>query len=140
MSLNQLEQQIFTLVSKITGHDVEDLEPDLFLENDLGLDSIKMVELLNNVIQLIPQDKQAEFLQVVPMEELMKLQTLAEVYQIAQTWIAPQPPVVASTPSHATPQLAVAPPQTPAVPAEYSAVPEKIRIANLYLSLENYRT
>ena len=33
----------------------------------------------------------------------MKLQTFAEVCQIAQTWIAPQPSVVASvasTPSH----------------------------------------
>ena len=109
--LKKLEAQIFTLVSKITGHDVEDLEPDLFLENDLGLDSIKMVELLNSVIQLIPQDKQAEFLQVVPMEELMKLQTVAEVCKIAQTWIAPQAQAVASTSTSLASQPAYVPAQ-----------------------------
>ncbi|MFN6571678.1 non-ribosomal peptide synthetase [Dendronalium sp. ChiSLP03b] len=96
MSLNNLQQQIFTLVGKITGHDVEDLEPDMYLESDMGLDSIKMVELLNSFIQMVPQEKQAEFLQVVPMEQLMQLQTLAEVLQLGQTWIATQESVASS--------------------------------------------
>ncbi|WGV26204.1 non-ribosomal peptide synthetase [Halotia branconii] len=96
MSQNNLQLQIFTFIAKITGHDVEDLEPDMYLESDMGLDSIKMVELLNTFIQMVPQEKQAEFLQVVPMEQLMQLQTLAEVLQLAQTWIAPQESVTST--------------------------------------------
>ncbi|AFZ56828.1 non-ribosomal peptide synthetase [Anabaena cylindrica FACHB-243] len=90
MNIENLQQKIFSLVVKITGHDVEDLEPDMYLEGDLGLDSIKMVELLNNFIQLVPKAKQAEVLQIVPMEQLMQIQTLAEMIEIAQTWITVQ--------------------------------------------------
>ncbi|MEQ9355858.1 amino acid adenylation domain-containing protein [Coleofasciculus chthonoplastes] len=82
-----IEQQIFNLVGQITGHHPADLAPDLFLESDLGLDSIKTVELLNGMIQLIPQQRQNEFLQVVPMEQLMQLQTLGEMIEIAQDWL-----------------------------------------------------
>jgi amino acid adenylation domain-containing protein len=89
MNLTSVEQQVFSLVAKITGHGVADLEPDLFLESDLGIDSIKMVELLNGLIQLIPEAQQAAFLQSVPMEQLMQLQTLAEILQIAKNWLIP---------------------------------------------------
>ena len=75
------------------------------------------------MIQLIPQDKQAEFLQVVPMEELMKLQTLAEVCQIAQTWIAPQAQVVASTSTSVASQPTYVPAQAQSQDAEQEEVP-----------------
>lgn len=88
MTSNSVEQQIFALVSKITGHETDDLSPDLFLESDLGLDSIKTVELLNGLIKLIPQQRQDEFLQVVPMEQLMQLQTLGEMIAITQDWLS----------------------------------------------------
>ena len=87
MIYNSVKTQIFTLVSQISGHNLEDLEPDLYLESDLGLDSIKTVELLNGLIQLISEDKQNEFLQTVPMEELIELQTLAEIIAIAENWL-----------------------------------------------------
>ncbi len=81
MNPNSLQQQIFSLVAKVTGHDIEDLEPDMYLESDMGLDSIKMVELLHGFIQLVPKKIQAEFLQVVPMEQLMQIATLGRLYQ-----------------------------------------------------------
>ena len=40
MTTNTLQQQIFSVVAQITGHDIEELEPDMYLEGDLGLDSI----------------------------------------------------------------------------------------------------
>ena len=92
------EQQIFTLVSKITGHQTSDLAADLFLESDLGIDSIKTVELLNSMIQLIPQERQTEFMQVMPMDSLMQLQTLQEMIDIGANWFegATSTPAVAS--------------------------------------------
>ena len=81
------QNQIYTLVAKVSGHNEKDLEPDLFLESDLGLDSIKIVELLNNLMQMVPENRQAEFLQVMPIEQLMQLQTLAELITIADAWL-----------------------------------------------------
>ncbi|WP_219884544.1 non-ribosomal peptide synthetase [Merismopedia glauca] len=92
-----LEVQIFNLVSRITGHQVVDLEPDLFLESDLGLDSIKIVELLNGLIQLIPESEQPEFVKAVPISKLMQIQTLGELTQIADSWVVSQPEKTGST-------------------------------------------
>lgn len=87
MTYQFVEQQIFGLVSQITGHNSTDLAPDLFLESDLGIDSIKTVELFNGIIQLIPQQRQDDFLQAVPMEQLMQLQTLGEIIEVARNWL-----------------------------------------------------
>lgn len=90
MNTKSLEQQIFALVSKITGHGVEELEQGMFLEGDLGLDSIKMVELLNGLMQLIPEEQQARFMQALPLQNLMQLQTLGEVIRISEDCLLPE--------------------------------------------------
>jgi len=96
MSTKSLELPIFSLVAKITGHDAQELERDMFLEGNLGLDSIKIMELLNGLVQLIPEEIQPNFMEVLPLQKFMQLQTLGEVIQIAdkclvfQQDIAPQ--------------------------------------------------
>ncbi|MEO1669937.1 MAG: amino acid adenylation domain-containing protein [Cyanobacteria bacterium J06631_2] len=85
---NNVSKQIYTLVSQVSGHDVADLEADLFLESDLGLDSIKTVQMLNGLVELIPPERQGDFLQAVPMEQLMQLQTLGDIIAVAQNWLA----------------------------------------------------
>ncbi|MEO1671123.1 MAG: condensation domain-containing protein, partial [Cyanobacteria bacterium J06631_2] len=87
MIYNSTAQKIYTLVSQVSGHDVADLEPDLFLESDLGLDSIKTVQMLNGLVELIPPERQGNFLQTVPMEQLMQLQTLADIIAVSQNWL-----------------------------------------------------
>ncbi len=87
MIYNSTAQQIYTLVSQVSGHDVRDLEPDLFLESDLGLDSIKTVQMLNGLVELVPPERQGDFLQAVPMEQLMQLQTLGDIIAVAQNWL-----------------------------------------------------
>ncbi|MBW4427786.1 MAG: amino acid adenylation domain-containing protein [Nostoc desertorum CM1-VF14] len=84
-----IEQQILARVSKITGHSTEDIELDMFLEADLGFDSIKMVELLNGLIQLIPEQQQAEFMEAVPLQNLIQLQTVGEVIRVVENWLVP---------------------------------------------------
>ncbi|MEO1375739.1 MAG: phosphopantetheine-binding protein, partial [Cyanobacteria bacterium J06635_10] len=61
MTTTTLQQQIFSVVSQITGHDIEDLEADMYLEGDLGLDSIKIMEFLNGLVQIIPEEQQPLF-------------------------------------------------------------------------------
>jgi fengycin family lipopeptide synthetase B len=87
MSLSNSQQQILTQVAKITRHDVEDLELDLFLESDLGVDSIKMVEIINGLIQLVPEQQKTKFLESVPVTKLMRLQTIREIIHITQPWL-----------------------------------------------------
>ncbi|MBR8838430.1 MAG: amino acid adenylation domain-containing protein [Stigonema ocellatum SAG 48.90 = DSM 106950] len=90
MNTKTLEQQIFSLVAKITGHGAEELEQDMFLEGDLGLDSIKMMQFLNGLVQIIPQEQQARFMETVPLQNLMQLQTLGEVVRIAENCLPQQ--------------------------------------------------
>ncbi|MBE8999505.1 amino acid adenylation domain-containing protein [Nostoc sp. LEGE 12447] len=90
MITKSLELPIFSLVAKITGHDAEELERDMFLEGNLGLDSIKMMELLNGLVALIPQEIQPKFMETLPLQNLMQLQTLGDVVQIADKCLVSQ--------------------------------------------------
>ena len=49
-----LEQTILEVVSELTGYPVEMIEPEMDLEADLGIDSIKRVEILATVQQRVP--------------------------------------------------------------------------------------
>ncbi|NJO59427.1 MAG: amino acid adenylation domain-containing protein [Richelia sp. RM2_1_2] len=92
MTTNNLQQQIFSVIAQITGHDVEDLEPDMYLEGDLGLDSIKIMEFLNGLIQIIPESQQPLFMEELPLQKLIQLQTLAEVVTATENCLSPQQP------------------------------------------------
>ncbi len=46
LSAEQVEQALLSVVSEKTGYPVETLEPDMDMEADLGIDSIKRVEIL----------------------------------------------------------------------------------------------
>ncbi|MFH2090870.1 MAG: SDR family NAD(P)-dependent oxidoreductase [Pseudomonadota bacterium] len=48
------EQILFDIVSKLTGFPVEMLEPDMNIESDLGIDSIKKVEIISELEKQIP--------------------------------------------------------------------------------------
>lgn len=57
-STEQLIEKLFEIVSDRTGYPVEMLDPELDLEADLGIDSIKRIEILNSFRKLLPQDVQ----------------------------------------------------------------------------------
>ena len=72
MILQQTNNEIFTIISTITGHRVNDLSYDMYLEGDLGLDSIKMITLMNELMKIIPPEKQEWFsVQIIQFEKLM---------------------------------------------------------------------
>lgn len=53
----QLIEQLIDIVSQRTGYPPEMLDPSLDLEADLGIDSIKRVEILNSFQKLLPEEK-----------------------------------------------------------------------------------
>lgn len=58
MTAEQLVAGLLDIVSQRTGYPPEMLDPSLDLEADLGIDSIKRVEILNSFRKLLPQSTQ----------------------------------------------------------------------------------
>ncbi|MBC2578804.1 non-ribosomal peptide synthetase [Clostridium sp. DJ247] len=77
---------ILKLISQITGHNIEDLEVDMYLEGDLGFDSIKMVTLMNELMKLIPKDEVGDFTKQYPVESLMVLDTIGDIVDVFHQW------------------------------------------------------
>jgi acyl transferase domain-containing protein/NAD(P)H-dependent flavin oxidoreductase YrpB (nitropropane dioxygenase family) len=57
---DSLVESLYEIVSERTGYPREMLNPDLDLEADMGIDSIKRVEILNNFRKLLPESTQAK--------------------------------------------------------------------------------
>ncbi len=45
MSTNNVEQEIISIISDVSGFDIEEIKPDTNLVNDLEIDSIKAIEI-----------------------------------------------------------------------------------------------
>lgn len=58
LSSEDLVVSLIEIVSERTGYPPEMLEPTLDLEADLGIDSIKRVEILNSFRKLLPESSQ----------------------------------------------------------------------------------
>ncbi|MEQ9028585.1 MAG: phosphopantetheine-binding protein, partial [Aggregatilineales bacterium] len=79
VSLEALETAMLEIVSDKTGYPVEMLEVDMDIEADLGIDSIKRVEILGAM-----RDQFPELPQLKP-EELAELRTLGEIVEYMNT-------------------------------------------------------
>lgn len=77
-----MKVQVYELISNVTGHKIEDLDCEMFLEGDLGIDSIKMVTLMNQLMKLVPTEGLDEFTSMYPIARLMSLQTIGEIVLI----------------------------------------------------------
>lgn len=75
---------VLTKIAKVTGHAVEDLESDLYLEADLGLDSIKMVTLMNELMTIMPEEDIAAFEKKHPFDTLLMLDTVEDLVRVFQ--------------------------------------------------------
>ena len=106
--LADLTKAMLEIVSEKTGYPIETLEPGMDMESDLGIDSIKRVEILGAMQTRYPD------LPKLKPEELAELRTLAQIIEhmrgklgapAAPVWeptiapvIAPLPTVVAAAP------------------------------------------
>jgi len=78
---------LLEVVSQLTGYPLETLALEMDMEADLGIDSIKRVEILSMVSKRIPGSPS------VNPEKLAKLRTLEQVLRFAS---AEEPPAVGS--------------------------------------------
>ncbi|OOM81396.1 non-ribosomal peptide synthetase [Clostridium sp. BL-8] len=74
-----IKTMVYELISNVTGHKVADLDLEMFLESDLGIDSIKMVTLMTELMKLIPKEEQDNFNNKYPITYLMSMQTIGEI-------------------------------------------------------------
>ncbi|NMG06561.1 type I polyketide synthase [Brasilonema sp. UFV-L1] len=95
---NPLTQMLLAVVSQKTGYPAEMLELDMDMEADLGIDSIKRVEIFGALQDQFPDAPKAN------TEELTELRTLGQI--ISYMWsLAPQTPSAPPTPISPTPEV-----------------------------------
>ncbi|MFI5782866.1 SDR family NAD(P)-dependent oxidoreductase [Nocardia sp. NPDC051570] len=68
-----LEETLLSVMAELTGYPVDMLGTDMDLEHDLGVDSIKRVQILSSIRQRVPE------LPKVDPAELARLRTLGEI-------------------------------------------------------------
>lgn len=83
----KLIESLIEIVSERTGYPPEMLDPALDLEADLGIDSIKRVEILNSFRKLLPQETQT--LLEDGIEKLAGVKTLAGIIDWIRTDLDP---------------------------------------------------
>ena len=94
VSAERITQVTLAVVSEKTGYPQEMLELSMDMESDLGIDSIKRVEILGSVQDQVPQ------LPEVPGDELAEMRTIGEIVEHLQSKLG--------TPSSSAPQTAPA--------------------------------
>ena len=83
VSTEQSVTELLRLISERTGYPIDMLDPDLSLEADLGIDSIKRVEILSAFQQSRPPTEHAAVGQI--MEALTASKTLREISELLQS-------------------------------------------------------
>ncbi len=74
---------LFGIVSRLTGFPVEMLEPEMDIESDLGIDSIKRVEIISELEKQLPDHPG------IATDNMGTLKTLADICQVIQGSDAP---------------------------------------------------
>ena len=73
--VNDITSALMAIVSEKTGYPQQMLEPEMDMESDLGIDSIKRVEILGTAQEKLPS------LPEIPGEELAELRTLGQIIE-----------------------------------------------------------
>ncbi|MFZ7126823.1 MAG: SDR family NAD(P)-dependent oxidoreductase [Desulfobacterales bacterium] len=100
-----LRLKLMEVVSELTGYPVEMLTPDMDIEADLGIDSIKRVEILSAM------EEQHPGLPSISPDEMAQLKTLGQIAGYLAGSAGPQRPIDAVTAQHST-----EPPSDPDIP------------------------
>ncbi|OGU14141.1 MAG: beta-ketoacyl synthase [Geobacteraceae bacterium GWC2_53_11] len=99
---DKIAKTLLAVVSDKTGYPVEMLEMEMGLESDLGIDSIKRVEILSALQERLPGSP------VIGPEHLGTLHTLGEIASyLGNGTVAAQPAVVSTNPTNSTSSIQV---------------------------------
>ena len=83
---DQVTRTLMAVISEKTGYPVEMLEPEMELDADLGIDSIKRVEILSALQERLPGAP------IIGPEQLGTLHTLGDISSYLSAGTAPAPP------------------------------------------------
>ena len=72
----EVQRILMEVVSDLTGYPVEMIKPDMDIEADLGIDSIKRVEILSTLEERVPD------LPAIPPADMGKMKTLGQVAEL----------------------------------------------------------
>ncbi len=92
LTREQIKERLLAIVSERTGYPVDMLELDADLEGDLGIDSIKRVEIAGTFTQSLGEQERS----AVDLEELTASRTLTAVIDTLEAAIATAPPPAAA--------------------------------------------
>jgi acyl carrier protein len=125
--LSAITQTMLEIVSEKTGYPVETLEPGMDMESDLGIDSIKRVEILGAMQTRYPD------LPKLKPEELAELRTLAQIIEHMGAAVAPTSADLAPAPvvPVVVPTSVSVLPASVAVPVSVPSVPESVLAPDL---------
>ncbi|MGW3286192.1 SDR family NAD(P)-dependent oxidoreductase [Streptomyces sp. NPDC001002] len=105
-------------VAEKTGYPVEMLEPGMDVEADLGIDSIKRVQILGALQESYPVSED------VDPEVLAELRTLDDIAGFLASTVSAEPTPQPSTPTAPTTPLTITYPPTPGIGRTYADVTE----------------
>jgi acyl transferase domain-containing protein/3-hydroxymyristoyl/3-hydroxydecanoyl-(acyl carrier protein) dehydratase/NAD(P)-dependent dehydrogenase (short-subunit alcohol dehydrogenase family)/acyl carrier protein len=72
-TLSRVSSVLINIISELTGFPVEMLEPSMSLESDLGIDSIKRVEILSKL------EQELDHVETISSDAIASLQTIEEI-------------------------------------------------------------
>jgi len=87
----EVKNVLFEIVSRLTGFPVEMLEPEMNIESDLGVDSIKKVEIISELEKAFPDSKDLSAQRLGSVKTLGDICTAVEADQGKETSPAPEP-------------------------------------------------
>ncbi|MDJ0795223.1 MAG: beta-ketoacyl synthase N-terminal-like domain-containing protein [Calothrix sp. MO_167.B12] len=100
VDLSNLSENLLAITSEKTGYPVEMLELDMDMEADLGIDSIKRVEIMGALQEMYPDLPKPE-----NVEELGELRTIAQIVDYLQSLAAKSGSETTVTPGVETPTV-----------------------------------
>ncbi|MDH6097388.1 acyltransferase domain-containing protein [Anabaenopsis sp. FSS-46] len=106
IDLPDLGNNLLAITSDKTGYPVEMLEMDMDMEADLGIDSIKKVEILGALQDMYPELPRPN------LEELSEKRTIGQVVEYLQSHVSGNAAVEITTPA-STPDVILEPPVLP---------------------------
>jgi acyl carrier protein len=74
------KELVMATVARVTGHRAEELTEDMLLDSDIGIDSIKMVEILNALVAVLPEESRDFTDRDALMQRLTEVSTLGDLF------------------------------------------------------------
>jgi acyl transferase domain-containing protein/acyl carrier protein/NAD(P)-dependent dehydrogenase (short-subunit alcohol dehydrogenase family) len=132
-SRSEVLEKLTSLIAERTGYPVEMLEPEQDLEADLGIDSIKRVEILTAFVKEFPD------LAVSSTERLQAARTLGDVIDVVLTRPAGAGPAAAA-PAEPVAAASAEPVAAPATPPAAAGLPDEATLLERLQALISERT